>query len=77
MFLEEGYEQPEVPAWAIRLVLREDEIRTFYQTSFYENPDFCISKNAFKYCKNLTIHAPAGSHAEQYAKKHNIPFIPE
>ncbi len=26
VFLEEGYEQPEVPAWAIRLVLREDEI---------------------------------------------------
>ena len=26
---------------------------------------------------NLTIHAPAGSYAEQYAKKNNIPFVAE
>ena len=26
--------------------------------------------------RNLTIHAPAGSYAEQYAKEHNIPFQP-
>ena len=26
VFLEEGYEQPEVPAWAIRLVLQKEEI---------------------------------------------------
>lgn len=26
---------------------------------------------------NLTIHAPAGSYAESYAKEHNIPFVAE
>jgi len=29
---------------------------------------------AFSGCKKLTIHAPAGSAAEQYAKKYKIPF---
>ncbi len=32
---------------------------------------------AFTHCPNLTIHAPAGSYAEQYAKEHNIPFVAE
>ena len=27
--------------------------------------------------KNLTIHAPSGSYAEQYAKENNIPFVAE
>lgn len=41
-----------------------------------------IAKNAFltqkgKLLKALTIHAPAGSYAEQYAKEHNIPFVAE
>lgn len=27
--------------------------------------------------KDLTIHAPAGSYAEQYAKENNIPFVAE
>lgn len=27
--------------------------------------------------KNVTIHAPAGSYAEQYAKENNIPFVAE
>ena len=31
--------------------------------------------SAFDDCPNLTIHAPAGSYAEQYAKEHNIPFV--
>lgn len=35
-----------------------------------------IDKRAFDGCPNLTIHAPAGSYAEQYAKKNNIPFEP-
>ena len=34
-----------------------------------------IEPDAFKDCPNLTIHAPAGSYAEQYAKEHNIPFV--
>ena len=33
-----------------------------------------ISGSAFEKCKKLTIHAPAGSCAEQYAKENNIPF---
>lgn len=28
-------------------------------------------------CPNLTIHAPAGSYAETYAKENNIPFVAE
>lgn len=34
-------------------------------------------ERAFEGCKNLTIHAPAGSYAEQYAKENNIKFIVE
>ena len=33
-----------------------------------------IKDNAFFGCPNLTIRAPAGSKAEQYARKHKIPF---
>jgi hypothetical protein len=36
-----------------------------------------IEKDAFEKCPNLTIHAPAGSYAEQYAKENNIPFVAE
>lgn len=34
-----------------------------------------IGVAAFAYCPKLTIHAPAGSNAEQYAKENNIPFV--
>ena len=33
-----------------------------------------IGEGAFSGCKKLTLHAPAGSHAEKYAKENNIPF---
>ena len=33
-----------------------------------------IGWSAFKDCKKLTIHAPAGSSAKQHAKKYKIPF---
>ena len=33
-----------------------------------------IERSAFDGYKKLTIHAPAGSAAEQYAKKYKIPF---
>lgn len=36
-----------------------------------------IGTEAFAGCPNLTIHAPAGSYAEQYAKENNIPFVAE
>ena len=36
-----------------------------------------IERNSFKNCENLTIHAPAGSYAETYAKGNNIPFVAE
>lgn len=35
------------------------------------------SNSSFDDCDNLTIYAPAGSYAEQYAKKYNIPFVAE
>ncbi len=36
-----------------------------------------IGKDVFRGCSKLTIHAPAGSYAEQYAKENNIPFAAE
>lgn len=36
-----------------------------------------ISTSSFSGCNNLTVYAPAGSYAEQYAKEHNIPFVAE
>ena len=41
------------------------------------NPDAVIEDKAFFNCPKLTIHAPAGSYAEQYAKEHDIPFVAE
>lgn len=41
------------------------------------NPNTVIIDTAFSNSPNLTIHAPAGSNAEQYAKEHNIPFVAE
>ena len=34
-----------------------------------------IEDMAFSRCPNLTIHAPAGSFADHYAKLYNIPFV--
>lgn len=34
-----------------------------------------IHKTAFSDCPNLTIHAPAGSYAETYAKENGIPYV--
>ena len=36
-----------------------------------------IGTGAFRDCRKLTIHAPAGSYAEQYARDNNIPFVAE
>lgn len=36
-----------------------------------------IGDEAFEFCSALTIYAPAGSIAEQYAKKYDIPFVAE
>ena len=36
-----------------------------------------ISSYAFQGCKKVTIHAPAGSYAEEFAKKNDIRFIAE
>lgn len=36
-----------------------------------------IGYYAFDKCDKLTIYAPAGSYAEEYAKKNNIPFVAE
>lgn len=33
-----------------------------------------IGYKAFADCPNLTLHAPSGSYAEQYAKENNIRF---
>ena len=38
---------------------------------------YSSNRFAFEGCENLTIHAPAGSYAEQYAKENNIPFVAE
>lgn len=36
-----------------------------------------IGRDAFGRCPKLTIYAPAGSHAEAYAKAYEIPFVAE
>ena len=36
-----------------------------------------IGTDALAFCDQLTIHAPAGSYAESYAKEHNKPFVAE
>ena len=36
-----------------------------------------IGNEVFSGCPNITLHAPAGSYAETYAKEHNIPFVLE
>ncbi len=36
-----------------------------------------ICETAFRHCPDVTIHAPAGSYAETYAKENNIPFTAE
>lgn len=36
-----------------------------------------IGENAFWNCSGITIHTPAGSYAETYAKENNIPFVSE
>ena len=36
-----------------------------------------IDCGAFYRCPNVTIHAPAGSYAERYAKENHIPFVAE
>lgn len=36
-----------------------------------------IGEEAFYNCDALTIHIPAGSYAETYAKENNIPFVAE
>ena len=33
-----------------------------------------ISESAFRSCPNVTIHAPLGSYAEQYANENHIKF---
>ena len=33
-----------------------------------------IGYNVFTNCRRLVIHAPAGSYAEQYAKKNSVKF---
>jgi len=36
-----------------------------------------MGENVFYKCTNLTIHAPSGSYAEQYAKENEVNFIAE
>lgn len=36
-----------------------------------------IGEYAFWECSSISIHAPAGSYAEKYAKENNIPFVTE
>ena len=36
-----------------------------------------LGKEIYDMSTELTIHAPAGSYAETYAKENNIPFVAE
>ena len=40
-----------------------------------KSPTATIGEDSFDGCEQVTIHAAAGSTAEQYATAHNIPFV--
>ena len=44
---------------------------------YFASRDIKMDDLVFLGCPNLTIHAPAGSYAETYAKENNIPFVAE
>ena len=44
---------------------------------FFKSADTKMEVAAINQYTDLTIHAPAGSYAEQYAKENNIPFVAE
>lgn len=50
---------------------------TSLQTIYIPESVNSISTDAFSFCPNLTIHAPAGSCAEAYARSNGIPFAAE
>ena len=47
------------------------------QNVFIPSSVTAIGFGVFFGCPNITIHAPAGSYAETYAKENNIPFVAE
>ncbi len=53
----------------INRVILPEGIEAIDDNAFYDEEDGLLSK--------VTIHAPAGSYAEQYAKENNIPFVAE
>ena len=71
----------------IRSVTIQDGVKKIEYEAFYDCEKLehihiprsvkFIGFGVFTGCPNLTIHAPAGSCTEQYAKEHNIPFVAE
>ena len=59
----------------IKEIIIEDGIVQLCQGAFCGIPSSVakIEPGVFAGCKKLTIYAPTGSFAEQYAKKNNIP----
>lgn len=53
------------------------EIHMTDSVTFMGVPEDENECNIFEDSENLTIYAPAGSYAEQYAKDNNIPFVAE
>ena len=68
----------------LKEVVIPESVRTIEKKSFFYCKDLVsvtipagvkkFERDIFSGCDNLTIHAPAGSVAETYAKKNNIPF---
>lgn len=53
------------------------EVHMTDSVTFIGDRDDNEEYNTFEDSKDLTIYAPAGSYAESYAKKYNIPFVAE
>lgn len=62
---------------SLKTIKLPNSVKKISAYKFDDDKNRLISDWAFVDCPNLTIHAPTGSYAEQYAKENHIPFVAE